>query len=37
VILGGRQIARAWGKSKKEAQQKAAKIALEALRSKEER
>ncbi len=32
VLLDGRPIARAWGKSKKEAQQKAARIALEALR-----
>ncbi len=32
VVLDGKQIARAWGKSKKEAQQKAAGIALEQLR-----
>ncbi len=35
VILNEEEIARAWGKSKKEAQQKAAKIALEKLRSEE--
>jgi ribonuclease-3 len=32
VSLDGREIARAWGKSKKEAQQKAAKIALKKLK-----
>jgi len=32
VVLDGRPIASAWGKSKKEAQQKAAKIALDTLR-----
>jgi len=35
IILRGEEIARAWGKSKKEAQQKAAGIALEILRNKE--
>jgi ribonuclease-3 len=35
VSLDGREIARAWGKSKKEAQQKAAKIALNKLRNGE--
>jgi ribonuclease-3 len=35
IILDGKQIARAWGKSKKEAQQKAAGIALEQLRKGE--
>ena len=33
IILEGDEIARAWGKSKKEAQQKAAKIALDKLRT----
>jgi len=32
IVLDGRTIASAWGKSKKEAQQKAAKIALDLLR-----
>jgi ribonuclease-3 len=35
IILDGQQIASAWGKSKKEAQQKAAKIALTKLRAEE--
>ena len=35
VILDDQEIARAWGKSKKEAQQRAAKIALDKLRNEE--
>jgi ribonuclease-3 len=37
IILNNNQIASAWGKTKKEAQQKAAKIALEKLRNEDNR